>query len=125
MSAIDHGDFKNVRDKPGHRVILVTGATGHVGSHVVAQLLRTGAVVRALTRDPASAGLPGGVDVVRGDLSAPSTLDACLKGVDAVFLLWPGLTADPALAVCRRYCGLSHGCLLVSCASGSYRPSAL
>src|SRR5207245_2792180 len=37
---------------------------------------------------------PSGVDVVRGDLSAPGTLDACLNEVDAVFLFWPGLTAD-------------------------------
>jgi len=80
-------------------VILVTGATGNIGRPVVTPLLRTGAVVRALTRDPASPGLPGGVDVMRGDLSAPDTLDACLNGVDAVFLLWPGLTADLAPAV--------------------------
>jgi uncharacterized protein YbjT (DUF2867 family) len=52
-----------------------------------------------LARDPASAGLPNGVDVVRGDLSAPDTLDAGLKGVDAVFLLWPALAADLAPAV--------------------------
>jgi uncharacterized protein YbjT (DUF2867 family) len=99
MSAIDHGDSKSVHSKPVHRVILVTGATGNVGRPVVTQLLRTGAVVRALARDPTSAGLPGGVDVVRGDLSAPGTLDACLNGGDAVFLLWPGLTADLAPAV--------------------------
>jgi uncharacterized protein YbjT (DUF2867 family) len=99
MSTIDHGDFKHVHGKPVPRVILVTGATGNVGRHVVTQLLHTGARVRALARDPASAGLPGGVDVVRGDLSAPGTLDACLNGVDAVFLLWPGLTADLAPAV--------------------------
>jgi uncharacterized protein YbjT (DUF2867 family) len=99
MSTIDHGDFKHVHGKPVHSVILVTGATGNVGRHVVTQLLHTGARVRTLARDPASAGLPGGVDVVRGDLSAPGTLDACLNGVDAVFLLWPGLTADLAPAV--------------------------
>jgi nucleoside-diphosphate-sugar epimerase len=72
MSTIDHGDFKNVHGKPVHSVILVTGATGNVGRHVVTQLLHTGARVRALARDPASAGLPGGVDVVRGDLSRHS-----------------------------------------------------
>jgi uncharacterized protein YbjT (DUF2867 family) len=65
----------------------------------VSQLLHTGVAVRALARDPASAGLPNGVDVVRGDLSVPDTLDACLKGVDTVFLLWPALTVDLAPAV--------------------------
>lgn len=80
-------------------VILVTGATGNVGRQVVSQLLGTGAAVRALARNPDSAGLPGGVEVVRGDLSVPTTLDACLDGVDVVFLVWPFLTADDAPAV--------------------------
>jgi len=79
-------------------MILVTGATGNVGRQVVSQLLGTGARVRALTRNPDSAGLPGGVDVVRGDLSMPNTLDACLNGIEAVFLMWPGLPADLAPA---------------------------
>ncbi|MFB4277233.1 NmrA family NAD(P)-binding protein [Nonomuraea sp. MTCD27] len=38
---------------------LVTGATGSVGRHVVAHLLRAGHRVRALTRDPAGPGCPG------------------------------------------------------------------
>src|SRR5918998_3327640 len=61
--------------KNSQSVILVTGATGNVGRQVVSQLLDTGAAVRALTRDPDSAGLPDGVDVVRGDLSVPDTLN--------------------------------------------------
>ncbi len=88
-----------MRSNLAHNVILVTGATGNVGRHVVSQLLHTGATVRALARDPVSAGLPSGVEVVRGDLSVPDTLDPCLNGVDAVFLLWPGLAADRAPAV--------------------------
>jgi uncharacterized protein YbjT (DUF2867 family) len=80
------------------RWILVTGATGNVGRHVVAHLQAAGAAVRALTRDPGSAGLPIGVEVVRGDLSAPTALDAGLDGVEAVFLVWPFLTAKAAPA---------------------------
>jgi uncharacterized protein YbjT (DUF2867 family) len=99
MSTTDHKAIENVRGKSGHSVILVTGATGNVGRHVVSQLLHTGAIVRALARNPASVGLPDGVDVVRGDLSASDSLAACLNGVDAVFLLWPGLTAAFAPAV--------------------------
>ncbi len=64
-------------------VILVTRATGNIGRHVVSQLLHAGAAVRALTRNPDSAGLPGDVDVVRGDLSDPGILDACLDEVGA------------------------------------------
>jgi uncharacterized protein YbjT (DUF2867 family) len=67
-------------------MILVTGVTGNVGRHVASQLLDTGGSVCGLARNPASASLPG--DVVRGDLSVPDTLDACLDGVEAVFLVW-------------------------------------
>ncbi|MGH3887670.1 MAG: NAD(P)H-binding protein [Pseudonocardiaceae bacterium] len=80
-------------------VVLVTGGTGNVGRQVVSQLLGTGVAVRALTRSPDSAGLPGGVEVVRGDLADPGALDACLDGADAVFLVWPFLTAEAAPAV--------------------------
>ncbi len=79
--------------------ILVTGATGNVGGQVVSQLLDTGASVRALVRDPDSGGLPDGVEVVRGDLSAPDTLDVPLEGVETVFLVWTFLTAEAAPAV--------------------------
>lgn len=72
----------------GQSNILVTGATGKVGREVVSQLLDTGAAVRALVREPDSANLPDEVEVVRGDLSEPDTLDARLEGVKSVFLLW-------------------------------------
>src|SRR5689334_7263711 len=54
--------------------ILVTGATGTVGSHLIRHLLREGHKVRALTRDPATADLPEGVEVVAGDLTEVLTL---------------------------------------------------
>lgn len=65
---------------------LVTGATGNVGRQVIVRLCEQGRKVRALTRDPASAELPPGVDVVEGDLSRPESLGAALDGVSAVFL---------------------------------------
>ena len=80
-------------------VVLVSGATGNVGREVVSQLLSKGVTVRALARTPNAAGLPGGVDVVYGDLSAPETLDKSSEGVEAVFLVWPGLPTDFAPAV--------------------------
>ncbi len=70
-----------------HR-ILVIGGTGNVGGAVVSQLAAAGAQVRALARNPDPARLPENVEVVRGDLTAPETLDAGLRGVDAVFLVW-------------------------------------
>jgi uncharacterized protein YbjT (DUF2867 family) len=76
-------------------VVLVTGATGRVGRLVVDELLRAGVSVRALTRRPETAALPAGVEVVAGDFAAPESLDAALRGVGAVFLVW---TAGPATA---------------------------
>ncbi|MEV4108290.1 NAD(P)H-binding protein [Nonomuraea sp. NPDC049695] len=74
--------------------ILVTGATGNVGRHVTSQLAEAGLEVRALVRDPERARLPGRVEVVRGDLTEPATLEPALKDVESVFLLWPAFTAD-------------------------------
>jgi len=96
------------------RMILVIGATDHVGRYLVSQLLRTGAAVRALVRNPDSADLPGDVDVVRGDLSAPDTLDACLDGVEAVYLVWPFPTANAAPAVLDRIRNHAPDCLPIS-----------
>lgn len=73
--------------------ILVIGGTGHVGRHVVDQLAATGAQFCAMTRHPDAACFPPQVDVVRGDLTAPETLDRCLDDCDGVFLVW---TAPPA-----------------------------
>src|SRR5215831_13949064 len=79
--------------------ILLIGATGTIGRRVVSLLLVRGAQVRALTRNPDKAGLPPQVQVVRGDLALPETLDGCLDGVDTVFLVWvaPPATVAPAL----------------------------
>src|SRR5262245_61048719 len=80
------------------QTVLVTGATGRVGGQVVAQLAATGEVrVRALSRDPAAAAALGpGVEIVGGDLAVPGTLTRALTGVDAVFLVFPSVTADSA-----------------------------
>lgn len=67
-------------------MIMVTGATGNVGRHVVAGLLRAGASVRAVSRDPARAGLPAGVEVVRGDLARPESFVDALAGVSRMFV---------------------------------------
>lgn len=83
----------------GQSKVLITGATGNVGGQAVSQLRHTGADVRALTRNPDSAGLPDGVEVVRGDLSDPDGLAWALDGVDAAFLVWPFLTAEAAPAI--------------------------
>jgi uncharacterized protein YbjT (DUF2867 family) len=70
--------------------ILVTGATGTLGRGVVDQLVTSGARVRALTRNPAAADLPGGVEAVYGDLTDPRTLTPALDGVAAMHLITTG-----------------------------------
>ncbi|HUR05989.1 MAG TPA: NAD(P)H-binding protein [Nonomuraea sp.] len=67
--------------------ILVTGATGTVGRLIVDELARNGHQVRALTRDPAKADLPEGVEVVAGNLAEPGSLTAAFEGVEAVHLI--------------------------------------
>jgi uncharacterized protein YbjT (DUF2867 family) len=67
--------------------ILVTGATGTVGRQVIEQLVKRGANVRALVRDPAKANLPAGVTVVQGDLLDVDALRGAFSGVSTLFLL--------------------------------------
>ncbi|MHC2106690.1 NmrA/HSCARG family protein [Methylobacterium sp. CM6246] len=73
--------------------ILVTGATGTIGRHVVDHLVQRGADVRALVRDPAKAGLPAGVAVVQGDMLDVESLRSTFAGVSTMFLL-NGVVAD-------------------------------
>jgi uncharacterized protein YbjT (DUF2867 family) len=84
---------ENTMPYSANNPILVTGATGNVGRNVVSLLSATGARVRALTRNPATADLPDSVEVVRADLSDPSTLENSLQGVDSVFLMVRALSA--------------------------------
>ena len=74
-------------------MILVTGATGTIGSHLVTSLLSQGAHVRVLVRDPDKARAAFGerVDLVSGDLQDASSVSVALKGVDSVFLNSPSL----------------------------------
>ncbi|MEV0829248.1 SDR family oxidoreductase [Nonomuraea rubra] len=84
-------------------MILVVGATAHFGRQTVETLAAEGHRVRALSREPGKAGLPAGVEVVRGDLTLEETLAPALSGVDAVFLVLPyGMDAAPLLRATRR-----------------------
>src|ERR1700712_5365895 len=78
-------DFKPIGVTP--MTILVTGATGAVGRQVVEQLVKRGADVRALVRDPAKANFPAGVTVVKGDLLDVDSLRSAFSGVSTLFLL--------------------------------------
>lgn len=86
-------------------LILVTGATGNVGSNIVSELLDTGESVRALVRDPGAARLPAAVEMAQGDLTAPDTVEAALEGVGKVFLLWPSFDSEAATPILEALAG--------------------
>ena len=70
-------------------MILVTGASGYVGSHIVKRLAESGRQVRAMVRDRSYAEAEGRlaglkIDWVEGDVTKPDTLKAAMQGVDVV-----------------------------------------
>lgn len=79
-------------------MILVTGATGNIGVEVVRRLVGAERAVRVLARDPAKAArlLPA-VEIARGDLHDPASVEAALTGVESAFLLAEALEL-PAIA---------------------------
>lgn len=67
-------------------MILVTGATGFVGRHLVRTLVSAGHPVRAMVHTPSRAGaLPtDGVETIQGDVLTPGSLDEAMAGAHAV-----------------------------------------
>jgi NADH dehydrogenase len=69
-------------------VVALTGTSGFVGRHVLAELLTRGLGVRALVRDRGKAGITDGrVVAVQGDLFNPAAVEELLQGADAVIHL--------------------------------------
>ncbi|MBI4278634.1 MAG: GDP-mannose 4,6-dehydratase [Armatimonadetes bacterium] len=79
------------------RGVLVTGATGFIGGHLVERLVREGARVRAFVRynsqrtadglDPLAPDVRGDVEVVRGTILEPEAVAAACRGAECVFHL--------------------------------------
>jgi uncharacterized protein YbjT (DUF2867 family) len=72
-------------------MILITGATGTVGTQLVRALRAAGTDVRALVRDEsrAPADWDAGVQLAVADLTDPASLAAAIEGVEAIYLLAP------------------------------------
>jgi len=81
---------------PGKPLILVTGATGYLGGRLVPRLLLGGHRVRCLSRNPERlAGRPwSGVEMVKGDVSDPASLEAALQGVAQAYYLVHAMGED-------------------------------
>ncbi|MBC2837906.1 NAD-dependent epimerase/dehydratase family protein [Robiginitalea sp. SC105] len=92
-------------------MVLVTGATGLVGSHLLMELVRSGQPVRALHRmesdlervrnlfawtDPALEGAWGQIDWFEADISDIPALEAAFEGVEKVFHCAGYISFDPA-----------------------------
>jgi len=83
--------------------ILVTGATGNIGRRVVDHLIDLGAKdIRALTKNPARAALPDGVEPVTGYLGNPETLRAAFNGVERMYLAPLPSTLEVTLALAKQ-----------------------
>ena len=74
--------------------VLVTGAGGFLGRHVVDALLARGHRVRAMARPASRVGFPEGVEVVRADLRVSRDLASAFDGVDVLVHLAAAVTGD-------------------------------
>jgi uncharacterized protein YbjT (DUF2867 family) len=74
-------------------MILVTGATGKVGSEAVRLLRQQDVPVRAMVRDPGKATplATAGAELARADFDDPGAIDTALASVDTVILVSPGV----------------------------------
>ena len=90
-------------------MILVTGASGMVGSALVQQLIANGEAIRVFTRDAAKVARWGQqVECAVGDLSQPETLPAALEGIERVFLVTAATQQDVHVIAAAKTAGVRH-----------------
>ncbi|GGN43996.1 NAD(P)H-binding protein [Streptomyces fuscichromogenes] len=95
-------------------MILVTGATGNIGSALVRELHLCGAgPLRGFTRDASRAAFPEGVEAVEGDFAVPESLRPALEGVRSLFLL-SRMGPDADILSAARQAGVEHVVLVSS-----------
>src|SRR6266511_3878694 len=89
-------------------MILVTGATGNVGTHLVSRLLAAGQQVRVLVRDPAKVEHLGpDVERAQGDLDQADTLPPAMAGVRVVYLISDTSQVENVVAAAKE-AGVAH-----------------
>ncbi|WNG57724.1 NAD(P)H-binding protein [Archangium gephyra] len=74
--------------------VLVIGATGNTGRHIVSRLMELGLTVRTATRGERPT--DSTAEHVRFDWADPASHDEALSGVDRMYLIAPGMVEDPS-----------------------------
>lgn len=87
-------------------MILITAATGQIGSAALAALSSTGTKARALVRDPSVFSAPDGVHVVKGDFDDDDSLARALEGVEVMLLA--GRDSPDSVSQHRRVLVAAH-----------------
>ena len=111
------------------KTILVTGATGNIGSHIIPQLLKAGANVRALVRDVKKAEelSNSGVILFEGDFSNQEALNEAAFGADSIMAITPAgpdaVTQGEALLKAARNSGSPHYVRLSAIGAASDAPT--
>jgi uncharacterized protein YbjT (DUF2867 family) len=112
----------------GADMILVTGASGNVGTQVLKALARTGQPLRALYRNERDASnVPPQVNTVVADFADPTSMDRALEGIDKVFLVCgpvPQLVEleSKAIGACKK-AGVKHLVLNSALGAGTFNSS--
>ncbi|WP_329112509.1 NAD(P)H-binding protein [Streptomyces sp. NBC_01353] len=95
-------------------MILVTGATGNIGSALLKELHAYGAgPLRGLTRDRSRASFPEGVEAHEGDFAETASLKPALDGVRSLFLV-SRLGSDAEILDVAQQAGVAHVVLMSS-----------
>jgi len=108
-------------------MLLITGATGNVGSELVKDLTAAGVNPRVLLRDAAKA--PSGTQGVAGDFTDAESLKRALDGVDTAFLLAPFVPTmvelQGAFIAAAKEAGVKHIVKLSAMGTGADAPVTL
>jgi uncharacterized protein YbjT (DUF2867 family) len=102
---------------------LITGATGIIGRLIVNQLVAEGAEVRALSRKQNPTNLPGGVEVLQGDMTG-TIQEGTFNNVKSLFLFPANGDLKPFLVKAKE-AGVEHIVVLSSLAAAAEFPRDL
>ena len=94
-----------------NNLILLTGATGYVGGHLLRELEKNGQIVRCVTRNPAAfpARKAPTTTVVAADLTDSESLRAAMIGVDTAYYLVHSMNSNAAFEEEDRKAAISFG----------------